>query len=52
MTAEPQQMVGRAHFGRRMIAALTGGDVTGERLRFETAPPPDMLRLQSLLADL
>jgi len=26
--------------------------VTGERLRFETAPPPDMLRLQSLLADL
>ena len=26
--------------------------VTGERLRFETAPPPDMLRLQFLLADL
>ncbi|MDQ1155418.1 RluA family pseudouridine synthase [Brevundimonas sp. SORGH_AS_0993] len=26
--------------------------VTGERLRFETAPPQDMLRLQSLLADL
>lgn len=36
--AEPQQMVGRAHFGRRMIAALTGGDVTGERLRGRILP--------------
>ncbi len=36
--SEPQQMVGKAHFGRRMIASLTGGDVTGERLRGRVLP--------------
>jgi hypothetical protein len=30
---QPQQQIGRAHYGRRMIAALTGGEVEGERLR-------------------
>lgn len=35
---EPQQMVGRAHFGTRMIAALTGGTVTGERLSGRVMP--------------
>lgn len=35
---EPQQMVGKAHFGRRMIAALTGGTLTGERLRGRVMP--------------
>lgn len=30
--SEPQQMIGKAHFGRRMIAVLTGGVVEGERL--------------------
>jgi len=35
---EPQQMVGKAHFGRRMIAALTGGEVEGERLRGRVMP--------------
>lgn len=36
--SEPQQMVGRAHFGRRMIAALTGGDVEGDRLSGRVLP--------------
>lgn len=35
---EPQQMIGKAHFGRRMIAALTGGEVTGERLHGRVMP--------------
>ena len=35
---EPQQMVGRGHFGTRMIAALTGGDVQGERLSGRVMP--------------
>ena len=35
---EPQQMVGKAHFGRRMIAALTGGELEGERLRGRVMP--------------
>src|SRR3546814_5099536 len=35
---EPQQMVGRAHFGRRMIAALNGGEVEGERLHGRVMP--------------
>lgn len=35
---EPQQLVGKAHFGRRMIAALTGGDITGDRLRGRVMP--------------
>ncbi|MBV8239065.1 MAG: DUF3237 domain-containing protein [Sphingomonas sp.] len=35
---EPQQMVGRAHFGTRMIAALTGGTLTGERLSGRVMP--------------
>lgn len=35
---EPQQMVGKAHFGRRMIAALTGGVVEGERLSGRVLP--------------
>lgn len=30
---DPQQMIGKAHFGRRMIAVLTGGLLEGERLR-------------------
>lgn len=30
---EPQQMVGRGHFGTRMIAALTGGTLTGSGFR-------------------
>lgn len=36
--SEPQQMVGRAHFGRRMIAALTGGVVKGDRLSGRVLP--------------
>lgn len=35
---EPQQMVGKGHFGTRMIAALTGGTVTGDRLRGSIVP--------------
>src|SRR3546814_4990222 len=35
---EPQQQIGKAHFGRRMIAALTGGEVEGERLRGRVMP--------------
>ena len=35
---EPQQMIGKAHFGRRMIAALTGGEVEGERLHGRVMP--------------
>lgn len=35
---EPQQMVGRGHFGTRMIAALTGGDVQGDRLSGRVMP--------------
>ena len=35
---EPQQMVGKAHFGRRMIAALTGGWLEGERLKGRVMP--------------
>lgn len=35
---EPQQMVGKAHFGRRMIAALTGGVVEGDRLSGRVLP--------------
>ncbi|KCZ96836.1 hypothetical protein HPO_17958 [Hyphomonas polymorpha PS728] len=35
---EPQQMIGKAHFGRRMIAVLTGGVVEGERLRGRIVP--------------
>jgi hypothetical protein len=31
-------MVGTAHFGRRMIAALTGGEVEGDRLRGRVMP--------------
>lgn len=36
--AEPQQQIGKAHFGRRMIAALTGGEVEGDRLRGRVMP--------------
>lgn len=36
--SEPQQMVGRAHFGRRMIAALTGGVLEGDRLSGRVLP--------------
>lgn len=36
--SEPQQMVGRSHFGRRMIAALTGGVVEGDRLSGRVLP--------------
>src|SRR3546814_19029913 len=35
---EPQQQIGKAHFGRRMIAALTGDEVEGERLRGRVMP--------------
>src|SRR3546814_17166640 len=35
---EPQQQIGKAHFGRRMIAALTGGEVEGERLHGRVMP--------------
>lgn len=35
---EPQQNIGKGHFGRRMIAALTGGELTGERLRGRVMP--------------
>lgn len=35
---EPQQQIGKAHFGRRMIAALTGGEVEGERLSGRVMP--------------
>ena len=35
---EPQQQIGTAHFGRRMIAALTGGEVEAERLRGRVMP--------------
>lgn len=35
---EPQQQIGTAHFGRRMIAALTGGEIEGERLRGKVLP--------------
>ena len=35
---EPQQMVGRGHFGTRMLAALTGGTLTGERLSGRVMP--------------
>lgn len=35
---EPQQQIGKAHFGRRAIAALTGGEVTGERLHGRVMP--------------
>ena len=31
-------MIGKAHFGRRMIAALTGGEVEGERLHGRVMP--------------
>jgi uncharacterized protein DUF3237 len=36
--SEPQQMIGKAHFGRRMIAVLTGGVVEGERLNGRVVP--------------
>ncbi|MBR9807670.1 MAG: DUF3237 domain-containing protein [Alphaproteobacteria bacterium] len=36
--SEPQQMIGKAHFGRRMIAVLTGGVVEGERLNGRVMP--------------
>ncbi|HET6536755.1 MAG TPA: DUF3237 domain-containing protein [Sphingopyxis sp.] len=35
---EPQQQIGKAHFGRRMIAALTGGELEGDRLRGRVMP--------------
>lgn len=35
---DPQQMIGKAHFGRRMIAVLTGGVVEGDRLRGRVMP--------------
>ncbi|WEK44816.1 MAG: DUF3237 domain-containing protein [Candidatus Sphingomonas colombiensis] len=36
--SEPQQMVGHGHFGTRMIAALTGGLVKGDRLSGRVVP--------------
>ncbi|MEQ3651400.1 DUF3237 domain-containing protein [Hyphomonas sp.] len=36
--SEPQQMIGKAYFGQRMIAALTGGILEGERLRGRVVP--------------
>ncbi|MDB5482641.1 MAG: hypothetical protein JWO83_3694 [Caulobacteraceae bacterium] len=36
--ASPQQQVGEAHFGRRMIAQVIGGDFEGERLRGKVLP--------------
>jgi len=36
--AEPQQAVGAGPFGRRMIACVTGGRVTGPRLNGEVLP--------------
>ena len=54
--SEPQQMIGKAHFGRRMIAVLTGGVVEGDRLRGRVMPgggdwatidESDMLRLDA-----
>ncbi|PKP82669.1 MAG: DUF3237 domain-containing protein [Alphaproteobacteria bacterium HGW-Alphaproteobacteria-18] len=35
---DPQQTIGKAHFGRRMIAVLTGGLVEGDRLRGRVVP--------------
>lgn len=35
---DPQQMVGNSHFGTRMIAVLTGGTVTGDRLHGTVLP--------------
>jgi uncharacterized protein DUF3237 len=36
--AAPQQDVGEGHFGRRMIAQVTGGEFEGERLRGKVLP--------------
>ncbi|WP_293451208.1 DUF3237 domain-containing protein [Phenylobacterium sp.] len=36
--ASPQQDIGVGHFGRRMIAQVTGGEFEGERLRGQVLP--------------